>query len=96
MPRLRNKKLVNELAKHPLAVLSPRSAGGRTGGIAASGEGSCSPGAAPAVGAELCAGCEWSSGPWGAASPQGRHLVALVLRIAASELLWAQVELVVL
>lgn len=92
MPRLRNKKLVNELAKHRLAVLSPRSAGGRTG----SGEGSCSPGAAPAVVAELCAGCEWSSGPWGAASPQGRHLVALVLRIAASELLWAQVELVVL
>lgn len=59
-------------------------------------EGSCSPGAAAAVGAELCDGCEWIRWALRCDSPQERHLVALILRIATAELLLVQVELAVL
>lgn len=59
MLRLRNKKLVNELTKDQLALLFPEVCWWKDQCSTASREGSCSPGAAAAVGAELCDGCEW-------------------------------------
>lgn len=99
MLRLRNKKLVNKLTKHQLALLSPRSAGGRISAALPQGKGAAVLGQQQLLVQSSVMAVNGSDGPSGVAggdSPQGRHLVALILRIATAELLLVQVELAVL
>lgn len=99
MLRLRNKKLVNELTKDQLALLFPEVCWWKDQCSTASREGSCSPGADQLLVQSSVMAVNGSDGPSGVAggdSPQGRHLVALILRIATAELLLVQVELAVL